>query len=119
MSTLNLNRRSQRGKVRLGADLRTNCISVRLNDAELSLLDSKRGQYRQGEWLRMAALDVLPKHTPEANSALSFSLSKLLGAFGSLMQTNNLDAEKLQMMAEMRAEIVALRLELEGEKVKK
>lgn len=40
--------------------LRCHCVSVRLNDEELSLLNQKRGRHRKGEWLRMAFLHNLP-----------------------------------------------------------
>ncbi|WPM85149.1 hypothetical protein QNH14_01430 [Apirhabdus apintestini] len=33
-------------------EIRHHCISVRLNEEELILLDRKRGQYKKGEWLR-------------------------------------------------------------------
>ena len=31
--------------------LRSHCVSVRLNDEELTLLNEKRGRHRKGEWL--------------------------------------------------------------------
>lgn len=40
--------------------LRTHCVSVRLNNAELSKLNALRGDYAKGEWLRMASLQKLP-----------------------------------------------------------
>lgn len=40
--------------------LRTHCVSVRLNNAELKLLNTKRGSTPKGEWLRMASLQKLP-----------------------------------------------------------
>ena len=39
---------------------RTHCISVRLNNEELALLNNKRGDMKQGEWLRCALLGKLP-----------------------------------------------------------
>ncbi|MCU1795024.1 hypothetical protein [Pectobacterium polaris] len=47
--------------------LRCHCISVRLNDEELSLLNEKRGRHRKGEWLRMAFLHNLPPVIPPIN----------------------------------------------------
>ncbi len=40
--------------------LRTHCISVRLNQDELQLLNTKRGDKSKGEWLRLAFLEKLP-----------------------------------------------------------
>jgi hypothetical protein len=33
--------------------LRSHCVSVRLNDEELTLLNERRGRHRKGEWLRL------------------------------------------------------------------
>lgn len=41
-------------------ELRAHCISVRLNNKELSKLNYLRGHYAKGEWLRMASLQKLP-----------------------------------------------------------
>lgn len=47
--------------------LRTRCVSVRLNNAELQLLNTKRGDKSKGEWLRMASLQKLPTIVPPIN----------------------------------------------------
>lgn len=47
--------------------LRTHCVSVRLNNAELSKLNALRGDYAKGEWLRMASLQKLPTIVPPVN----------------------------------------------------
>lgn len=47
--------------------LRTHCVSVRLNNTELSKLNNLRGHYAKGEWLRMAALQKLPTIVPTVN----------------------------------------------------
>jgi polyphosphate kinase len=47
--------------------LRTHCVSVRLNNAELQLLNTKRGSTSKGEWLRMASLQKLPTIVPPVN----------------------------------------------------
>ncbi|GKW33891.1 ATP-binding protein [Pectobacterium carotovorum subsp. carotovorum] len=47
--------------------LRCHCISVRLNDEELTLLNERRGSHRKGEWLRMAFLHNLPSVIPSIN----------------------------------------------------
>ncbi|WP_233985932.1 hypothetical protein [Pectobacterium versatile] len=47
--------------------LRSHCVSVRLNDEELTLLNERRGSHRKGEWLRMAFLHNLPSVIPSIN----------------------------------------------------
>ncbi|UMO86322.1 hypothetical protein HP572_13055 [Pectobacterium sp. PL64] len=47
--------------------LRCHCVSVRLNNEELSLLNERRGSHRKGEWLRMAFLHNLPPVIPPIN----------------------------------------------------
>ncbi|WP_350238060.1 hypothetical protein U1R68_13560 [Pectobacterium colocasium] len=47
--------------------LRSHCVSVRLNNEELSLLNERRGSHRKGEWLRMAFLHNLPSVIPSIN----------------------------------------------------
>lgn len=47
--------------------LRIHCVSVRLNNAELSKLNKLRGDYAKGEWLRMASLQKLPTIVPPVN----------------------------------------------------
>lgn len=54
--------------VKLKNHLRTHCISVRLNNTELQLLNTKRGSMRKGEWLRMASLQNLPPVIPAINT---------------------------------------------------
>lgn len=64
-------RLSRRGKFHTDKlppdEIRSHCVSVRLNEEELTILDSKRGQYKKGEWLRMSSLDKLPPVLPEIN----------------------------------------------------
>ena len=47
--------------------IRNHCVSVRLNDKELTLLNEKRGQHRKGEWLRLSFLNALPGVVPAIN----------------------------------------------------
>ncbi|EOV4132837.1 hypothetical protein ACONXG_004403 [Yersinia enterocolitica] len=47
--------------------LRTHCVSVRLNNTELQLLNTKRGSTSKGEWFRMASLQKLPTIVPTVN----------------------------------------------------
>ncbi|EAN4498627.1 hypothetical protein EG907_23150, partial [Salmonella enterica] len=55
--------------------LRSHCVSVRLNDEELTLLNEKRGRHRKGEWLRLSSLNKLPAVVP----AINFEAWKTLG----------------------------------------
>ncbi|MDX6917466.1 hypothetical protein R9X49_20365 [Pectobacterium carotovorum] len=47
--------------------LRTHCVSVRIDNTELQLLNTKRGNTSKGEWLRMASLQKLPTIVPPVN----------------------------------------------------
>ncbi len=61
---LDLTKTSRRGKFHTERlpenEIRSYCVSVRLNENELSILEEKRGSYKKGEWLRMASLNKLP-----------------------------------------------------------
>ncbi|HCA9856425.1 TPA: hypothetical protein MYK87_004882 [Klebsiella pneumoniae] len=47
--------------------VRSHCVSVRLNNSELQLLNTKRGSTSKGKWLRMASLHKLPTIVPPVN----------------------------------------------------
>ncbi|HBW3434372.1 hypothetical protein [Klebsiella pneumoniae] len=47
--------------------VRSHCVSVRLNNFELSKLNTLRGNHAKGEWLRMASLQKLPTIVPTVN----------------------------------------------------
>lgn len=72
---INESRAKRRGRTAL-EDPRTHCISVRLNNEELEILNAKRGKMKQGEWLRCAALDKLPPIVPEPNIKKWLELAK-------------------------------------------
>ncbi|ELY4080184.1 MAG: hypothetical protein E6017_16490 [Kluyvera cryocrescens] len=57
--------------------LRTHCVSVRLNQDELQLLNKKRGDKSKGEWLRLASLDKLPLSVPAINIEAWKSLAEI------------------------------------------
>ncbi|MDJ6959442.1 hypothetical protein LD669_17180 [Salmonella enterica] len=63
--------------VKLKNHLRTHCISVRLNNTELQLLNTKRGSMRKGEWLRMASLRKLPPVIPAINTKAWIALTDI------------------------------------------
>ena len=63
-------------------EARYHVVSVRLNEEERYLLEEQRGQYKQGEWLRMAWQDlppdqIIPAVTERAYSGLSASAESL------------------------------------------
>ncbi|MEQ9886455.1 hypothetical protein [Pectobacterium zantedeschiae] len=97
--------------------LRCHCVSVRLNNEELSLLNESRGRYRKGEWLRMAFQHNLPSVIPSINleawkiiGEISQKLNKLVvhldekSAGSSLTQTE-LFAVKRQI-SELRTNLI-------------
>ncbi|MGV3345906.1 hypothetical protein ACGVWS_09200 [Enterobacteriaceae bacterium LUAb1] len=57
--------------------LRSHYVSVRLNNEELTLLNTKRGDRSKGEWLRLASLDKLPAAIPPINIEAWKSLSEI------------------------------------------
>lgn len=57
--------------------LRTFCVSVRLNNAELTKLNTLRKNYSKGEWLRMASLQKLPPVIPAINTKAWIALTDI------------------------------------------
>ncbi|WP_350327097.1 hypothetical protein [Pectobacterium aroidearum] len=55
--------------------LRYHCVSVRLNNEELALLNERRGSHSKGEWLRLSLLNKLPAVVP----AINIEAWKILG----------------------------------------
>lgn len=53
----------------LAENLRIHCVSVRLNNSELNILDQERKQHAKGEWLRMCFMKNQPVVVPEINRA--------------------------------------------------
>lgn len=51
-------------------------VSCRLTDAELAILDERRGKVSRGEWLRRAALAEPPRIVPEINKQAWSELSR-------------------------------------------
>jgi hypothetical protein len=63
-------------------ELRTHCVSVRLNNEELSFIDAVRDSgYQRGEMLRILALYHMidPKIVPELNKQVALDLRRALG----------------------------------------
>lgn len=72
-------------------EVRTHCVSVRLNEEELNILNDKRGEYKKGEWLRMASLNKLPPVLPEVNREAWIAFGKLSQDLHHLL--NHLDSK--------------------------
>ncbi|EAB1940384.1 ATP-binding protein [Salmonella enterica] len=112
-----ITRVSKRGKFHTAKlpenEIRHHCISVRLNEEELIILDSKRGQYKKGEWLRMASLNKLPPVLPEINREAWIklgSLSQDLNHLLSHLDSKNPDSElTLTELFALRRQIKTLR----------
>ena len=99
-------RRHRRGpRPKPPEQLRTHCVSVRLSTAELEQLDQRRGPLQRGEWLRVAALDVLPPTIPELNRDAWEALSRSASNLNQLAyRLNTGDVPELgEVLAELRA----------------
>ncbi|EMW9518175.1 hypothetical protein ABWQ78_004925 [Salmonella enterica subsp. enterica serovar Newport] len=55
---------------------RSHCISIRLNDAELSYVDGLREDLNRAVWIRMSALKHRPPKIPEINLTVWKLLAK-------------------------------------------
>lgn len=77
----NLPKRKRGPKPLPVADRREHCVSVRLNFAELSDLDSARASVRmqRGEYLRAASRGVLPPTIPQINREAWAELARVVG----------------------------------------
>lgn len=108
-----ITRVSKRGKFHTDKlpdnEIRSHCISVRLNEEELTILDSKRGQYKKGEWLRIASLNKLPPVLPEINREAWVKLGNLSQDLNRLL--NHLDSKSPDSEL-TRTELFALRRQI-------
>ncbi|HFZ1112445.1 TPA: hypothetical protein ACIJTU_001339 [Citrobacter koseri] len=97
--------------------LRTHCISVRLNQDELQLLNTKRGDKNKGEWLRLAFLEKLPVAVPAINieawkslSEISQKLNKLVAHLDNKSQGSSLTQTELfavkRQISELRMKLI-------------
>ncbi|MCG8159185.1 hypothetical protein JMY81_23705 [Brenneria goodwinii] len=70
----------------LSQQTRSHCISIRLNDAELSYVDSLRKDLNRAVWIRMSALKYLPPKIPEINLTVWKELAKASQNLNNLIQ---------------------------------
>ena len=109
---INENRAKRRGRNAL-ADPRTHCVSVRLNDEELAILNAKRGDMKQGEWLRCAALDKLPPVVPEPNVTKWAELGRAAANLNQIAKKLNSSSDELEV-SQIRQALTSFRASLLG-----
>lgn len=61
----------------LPKELRIHCVSVRLNNSELTKLNTLRKHHSKGEWLRMASLQKLTPVIPAINAKAWIALTDI------------------------------------------
>ncbi len=96
-------------------------ISCRVNDAEIAIIDQRRGKVSRGEWLRLAALSKPPRIVPEVNKVAWADLSRAAGNLNQLARAINegrwpvkdAPGAKATLM-ELRAHLDAVRASLIG-----
>ena len=96
-------------------------ISCRVNDAEIAIIDQRRGKVSRGEWLRLAALSKPPRIVPEVNKVAWAELSRAAGNLNQLARAINegrwpvkdAPGAKATLM-ELRAHLDAVRASLIG-----
>ncbi|EEV6119371.1 MULTISPECIES: hypothetical protein [Bacteria] len=97
--------------------LRSHCVSVRLNDEELTLLNKRRGRHRKGEWLRLSLLNKLPAVVPAINieawkilGEISQKLNKLVAHLDNKSQGSSLTQTELfavkRQISELRMKLI-------------
>jgi hypothetical protein len=92
------------------ADVRTFCVSVRLNEAELQKLDAGRGRFRRGEAMRMAALVSLPTPVSKLDLDAWVALGKSANNLNQL--THSLNSKEAVDVMEIREILSDFRIKL-------
>lgn len=112
-------KRRRRGPAPLAdADRRTHTVSVRLSDAELAQLDTRRALVRmqRGEYLRAAALHRLPPTIPAINREAWVHLARIGGNLNQIARHLNAGAIHPDEIAAAQRLIADLRRLLLGVK---
>jgi len=93
--------------------MRTHCVSVRLNPAELAQLDTQRGSLPRGAMLRRAWAGArLPRPVPHANAD---ALAQLRGLASNLNQlARHANQSHALDLAELARTVAGLRRTLAG-----
>jgi hypothetical protein len=98
-------------------EVRTHCISVRLNKRELEKLDGGRGFFKRGEALRMAALTDMPAPVSKLDLQAWSALSKSAGNLNQLSHKMNAgDVVSVNEIREILADFRASLLTANGGK---
>lgn len=97
------------------ADRREHCVSVRLNPAELAMLDTIRGSIQRGKMLRVMAFGNPPPVVPELNRQawveLSRSASNLNQLAKRLNEGDQADVSEVRsMLADFRFALIGTRI---------
>ncbi|EPM0776126.1 hypothetical protein WJD81_005362 [Klebsiella pneumoniae] len=97
--------------------LRSHCVSVRLNDEELTLLNERSCRHPKGEWLRLSLLNKLPAVVPAINieawktlGEISQKLNKLVAHLDSKSYESSLTQTELfavkRQVSELRLHLI-------------
>lgn len=111
-------KRRRRGPAPLAQnERRGHTVSVRLNAEELAQVDERRAKInmQRGEYLRTAALYVLPPFIPELNKTAWVELSRIGGNLNQI--SHRLNAGDALPIEEIRAVLGELRRALIGVKL--
>lgn len=92
--------------------LRTHCVSSRMSQEELAILDAKRGTVPRGEWLRLSMLGTLPPVVPALNRASWLELGKALNNLNQLTKFLHINGVEHEMIDVIHNELHALRCAL-------
>lgn len=93
--------------------LRTHCVSVRVNQEELDLLDASRGRLQRGAAMRLLSFSSLPPVVPELNQKAWAELSKPAANLNQIAY--RLNAGESVEIAEVQKVLAAFRAGLLGE----
>jgi hypothetical protein len=118
MNHADIGKRSRRGPVPLpDAERRVHCVAARLTADELAQLDSARGRFQRGEWMRMAGIGRLPPTIPQANlqawAALATAVSNL-NQYQAAINQNIAQAIPADVLDALRDGVQSLRRDLIG-----
>lgn len=89
-------------------------VSCRVNDAEIAIIDERRGQVSRGEWLRLAALSKPPRIVPEVNKVAWADLARTAGNLNQLARAINEGRWPVKNGPSAQATLMDLRAQLDA-----